>query len=117
MLAAADLNPVAYVVVRARLTLPQDARDPRHLVIDVQVVARRRAVARDEDRLPAQRARDQAGNQLVDRLARAVGGGRARDENGDPVAGLEGAGQGLGGGPPPGRPALGGEAGPPARGG
>src|SRR2546423_15685779 len=109
MLAAADLNPVAYVVVRARLTLPQDARDPRHLIIDVQVVARRRAVARDEDRLPAERARDQAGNELVDRLARAIGSGRARDQNGDPVAGLVSAGQRLGGGPHPGPPAFGGE--------
>src|SRR5207302_8533500 len=81
-LAATDLNPVADVVDRARLTLPQDARDPRHLVIDVQVVARRRAVARDEDCLPAQRARDQARNELVDRLARAIGGGRARNQNG-----------------------------------
>src|SRR5438874_4308358 len=94
-LATTDLNSVADVVDRARLTLPQHARDPRHLVIDVQVVARRRAVARDRDRLPAERAGDQAGNELLDRLARAVSGGRACDEHGDPVAGLVGSGQDL----------------------
>src|SRR5207247_2128661 len=83
--------------------------DRRDLIIDGQVVARRRAVALDDDRLAVKRARDQAGNELVDRLARAVGGGRARDDNGDPVAGLVGAGQGLRGGPRRSRQAFGGE--------